>query len=659
MDTPEAGSQPNADPVVTPAGGAISRGDEEPRRELSSSALIPAARVLARASWWAAPAVVLTVLSWSGVYRVPYSGLDASWTAGLQMAVDQHLNFGTQVIWTYGPLGFLTVGPIPWNLHLAELSYVYILVLRLCLTAAVYRRLRQTFGRIVAFLACLVIVSVATPLIGELALLVLAAGWALDATLSDRWLTVIAAAFGAFAAVEMLTKVSIGFTAVVIAAAIAGVLPGRRRNQIAAAVAAFAITILMLWTVLDQALSALPHYLLASIQVSVGYKAAMGLGGHAEKLEYLAALLGLIAGLCAGFRVTRGRSARQRYALIGVWCLFWYSAFNEGFVRHDSGHAALFFSSLLIGWFCFRWERRDRVIPLVAATAFVVWVLLVHSVGLTTDLQPVSNLRTFFSNAGEALSPSQQVANQVLGRFLIKFTEPLMPSSLSLLSGRTVAAYPEEIAQIWAYGLKWDPIPVLQSYSAYTSSLDADDATFLAGRDAPERIIYREAPEIDGRFLNFDQSQTTRTILCHYQLLQATTNYSVLGRIANRCTRPARLLETVRADWGVGVPVPSTPRGRWLVYVRIDATWNTELERLESLLLKAPARWIQLDSGPIYRLVTGTAADGLLLDAPAGVDYPAPFNLAPGAKELTVLRSAVVAIGGPPVTYSFYEQRIN
>jgi hypothetical protein len=578
------------------------------------------------------------------------------------MAVYQHLNFGTQVIWTYGPLGFLTVGPHLWHPALAELSYVYILVLHGCLSAAVYRRLRQTFGRIVAFLACLVIVSVATTAtgsIGELVLLVLAAGWALDATLSDRWLTVTAAAFGAFAAFEMLSKLSIGFTAVVITAVIAAVLPGRRRNQIAAAVAAFVITVLVLWTVLDQALSALPHYLLASIQVSLGYKAAMGLGGQADKWEYLAALLGLIAGVCAAFRVTRDKSARQRYALIGVWCLFWYAAFSEGFVRHDSGHAQLFFGALLMGWFCFRWERRDRVIPLVAATASVAWVLLVQSVGLTTDLQPVRNLRAFFSNAGEALSPSQQLATQRLGRFFIEFTEPLAPSSLSLLRGRTVAAYPEEIAQIWAYQLKWDPIPVLQSYSAYTSALDADDAAFLAGRDAPERIIYRAGPEIDGRLLNFDQSQTTRAILCRYKLLQATTNYAVLGRIANRCTTPARLVKTVRADWGVNVPVPVAPRGRWLVYVRIDATWNTGLERFESLLLKAPARWLQLDSGPIYRLVTGTVEDGLLVDAPASVDYPAPFNLAPAAKELTVLRSAVVAIGGPSVTYSFYEQRIN
>jgi hypothetical protein len=35
-----------------------------------------------------------------------------------------------------------------------------------------------------------------------------------------------------------------------------------------------------------------------------------------------------------------------------------------------------------------------------------------------------------------------------------------------------------------------------------------------------------------------------------------------------------------------------------------------------------------------YRLVPGTAADGLLLDAPRDVDFAAPFGLAPAARTI-------------------------
>jgi hypothetical protein len=147
-------------------------------------------------------------------------------------------------------------------------------------------------------------------------------------------------------------------------------------------------------------------------------------------------------------------------------------------------------------------------------------------------------------------------------------------------------------------------------------------------------------------------------MLCRYAVLQVTMTYAVLGRIANRCTAPARLVKIVRADWGVNVPVPTPPRGHWIVYVRINGTAAAGLERLSSLFYKPPERFIQLNSGFLNRLVTGTADDGLLLDASAGVDYPAPFNLAPAAKTIAVQQGVSPAIAGPEITYSFYEQRV-
>ena len=45
-------------------------------------------------------------------------------------------------------------------------------------------------------------------------------------------------------------------------------------------------------------------------------------------------------------------------------------------------------------------------------------------------------------------------------------------------------AYPE---------LHWDPVPVLQSYSAYTTYLDNLDASFLSSARAPQRLLYQPA----------------------------------------------------------------------------------------------------------------------------------------------------------------------
>ena len=57
---------------------------------------------------------LLAAASWPGTAAslAPYAGLDGSWQAAMAMAAHQHLPFGTQVIWTYGPLGFLTSGQL-------------------------------------------------------------------------------------------------------------------------------------------------------------------------------------------------------------------------------------------------------------------------------------------------------------------------------------------------------------------------------------------------------------------------------------------------------------------------------------------------------------------------------------------------------------------
>ncbi len=53
------------------------------------------------------------------------------------------------------------------------------------------------------------------------------------------------------------------------------------------------------------------------------------------------------------------------------------------------------------------------------------------------------------------------------------------------------------------------------------------------------------------------------------------------------------------------------------------------------MLFRAHERYIVLDARA-HRLVPGTAADGLLLSAPAGADFPGPYRLAPNPQAITL-----------------------
>ena len=50
---------------------------------------------------------LVALFTWRLGFPTPIIGLDPSWNAGLYMAVHRGLAFGTQIIFTYGPLGFL------------------------------------------------------------------------------------------------------------------------------------------------------------------------------------------------------------------------------------------------------------------------------------------------------------------------------------------------------------------------------------------------------------------------------------------------------------------------------------------------------------------------------------------------------------------------
>lgn len=51
--------------------------------------------------------LIVALLGWWVSFETPGPGVDPSWNAGLAMAVDQGLRFGKEVVYTYGPLGFL------------------------------------------------------------------------------------------------------------------------------------------------------------------------------------------------------------------------------------------------------------------------------------------------------------------------------------------------------------------------------------------------------------------------------------------------------------------------------------------------------------------------------------------------------------------------
>jgi hypothetical protein len=199
------------------------------------------------------------------------------------------------------------------------------------------------------------------------------------------------------------------------------------------------------------------------------------------------------------------------------------------------------------------------------------------------------------------------------------------------LAGHTVAIEPFTNSVAWAYpSLHWDPEPVLQTYSAYASNLDALDSNFIASARAPSRILDGPNPawaEIDGRYPYFESPTTYVTILCHYAVLDAEGGWQLLERVPDRCG-PNTLMGSVNATVGVPVTVPSGPPGS-IVTARFELSLPVAYH-VSSIALKAPYMTFSargsggqgFDRVPgEFRFIAATAGDLHLLRPSSSIAY--------------------------------------
>ena len=111
----------------------------------------------------------------------------------------------------------------------------------------------------------------------------------------------------------------------------------------------------------------------------------------------------------------------------------------------------------------------------------------------------------------------------------------------------------------------------------------------------------------------------------------------MLERTAPRCGRERPLGRTTVA-LGTPAPVPAPPDRDSMVLARIDGIDVGGLEKLRALAFRALTRHAVLDGNRRFRLVPGTAGDGLIMSVPRAADFPAPLGLDQATRTLAILR---------------------
>ena len=591
----------------------------------------PSARERALAAIAGGPAaacvsVVVAALTWRWqAWKPVYAGL-SSWQAGVTTAFLHRLQWGPQVVYTFGPLGFLE-DALPFARLTAGLGLLYSLALRLGLAGLVVGALRRQWGLLGAGVAAWLSVGIAANLAEapQLATVV-----ALGLLLASRRLNggsrlVLLGALGGLAGLQLLVEINTGLVCKGLAA-LAVVGDARRKQALAAAGAPFVLVPVLALAGAGQSFTNLASYLRGSLSIVSGYTPAMSLssGRHLENWLALVDIALLAAVFALGLR---GRPLLEK-AIISIGIVGWtWELAKEGFVRHDL-HDLTFFALVLAGVCLARLPRRVAPLQVGAAVAAAVMACVANGEVPLAMRSPVDSVRAIATDVADLSSTARWEA--VLGaveRQSQRTGDALPGRLINALAHHSFAVEPVEDSMPSAYPQLngWDPEPVLQAYSAYTPYLDGLDAAFLRSPRAPELILYRPV-STNGFDPAWEPPEATEAMYCRYREQMTADFWVLLRRAKDRCGQPVLIGKTV-ARFGEPIAVPSAPRGD-MVVGRFSVTLPG-LTGLEDTLWKAPAvhatTWA--GAGPTtWRFVTATAGDDHVMSAPPALGWTGGYG---------------------------------
>jgi hypothetical protein len=537
----------------------------------------PGARVAAgpvpERLWPLGAALVIAVLTWPVASVTPGTGLDPSWRIGLAMAFRDRMSWGDDLVFSYGPLGFLEnpVNVSVPGLALALLwTFLVQAVLALTIILAARRSLPWWVGVALAFLVGILGFDNRE----AVALIVfLWCAMAVAGDVGDRLGRVLVPLSGAVCAVALLDKVNVGVVCMVLAAIGVPWLPPRGLRAIAIAAGTFVVTFAVLWPALGGAFGEVVPWLRRSAEVASGFTGALLAEDQARGWEIPAFALGVAALAYLAWQYGMPRERARAACLAAAGAVMAFAYFKHGFVRHDFAHSLYTFVVLMTAPVAFVW--RGVAGRVAAGALLVVGVLVTCGVVAEGDqpslgglFDPHDRAANLARQAFDAVRPGTLAEQRDAARAGIRDALAIPPEMIAEIGDGTVHVDPYETSAVWGYGLRWRPVPVFQAYSAYTHDLDRLDADALRAADGPDWILRERVARIGTRGRENEAPTYTIAMFCDYTERMHDDRWQLLQRTPGRCG-PARDLGRREADAGAAVPVPSGRPGE-LVFARFD-----------------------------------------------------------------------------------------
>jgi len=534
-------------------------------------------------------ATITLVPPWRAAAIWWWSVLDTSWMLGLHVAFAAGWRWGHDVVFTYGPLGFLATRLYDPRTRIAMLALW--VALAALLWAGVWTLVRRRARHPWSAAAWVLVTVCLTRVHPESLWLVLAALLLADRIVAEPFPRALRAGLVVALAAGALVK---GTDAIAAGLALVGLLADPalpQRTRLGLTLLAVA-SLLGSWLLAGQRLADLPAFAAGMREIVAGYGDALGVAGPPRQLVAAIAAAAIVA---LGWIGPGGRplGLAPRIAFLS---LLWLTL-RASFVRHDSFHAILAVAVLGSLGVLAPALGRARASALAAITAAGLFVLGWMSPAALALGPPWAAL------APPTASPAATAA--ALDAFGRAFPCPALDGSVDV--------YPYAMAPLLVDGLDWHPRPVWQSYAAFTPRLAAMNASALEGSTAPRHLLVDVAP-IDGRLPALDDGPSWPLFWRYYAVRAVGPAFLELSR--RDMQRPLREIDLAEEQGHLDdpVPIPALAGGPLMARLTLSPTW---LGWLAGALWRRPSVWITVVTAggerTDYRLVPGMAAAGFVI----------------------------------------------
>lgn len=465
----------------------------------------------------------LSVFSLSGTL-LPFLELTASWQTVLEYAARSKLQFGRDIVFTYGPLGYL--GTIYSQGHLVVQRIAFALAWAALTAWSATTIVQKLSGLPKGVFIAWVLFFYSRGGMDVQAYLVLACGYMILAEDVQRRKGV-SSIFIIFFALLALIKFTFFITAVagVVLSSLAYVVKKQGKASVVILLS-FGAAFMILWMAAGQQLANLSPWIKGSLEITGGYSEAMTVVPDTWVLRLcLSAMALFFAAVVLRITSTRLNMSSAGSLLLITLCTF--LSWKHGFVRADD-HVFYFIYFLPVSFAVVLADPvRKPASPKGQLSLAMLYCAATALCLFAANIQKKDDVQISLAEwPGRLLYNANHIMKSLTGNGDACFEAlrtpqkrgPELPIARSLIGGSTVDVINCLQWAALVNNLNYHPRPVFQSYSVYTPYLQDLNLAFFQSGDRPSYVLFN-METIDSRYVTMDDAAVLPYVLKNYDLV--------------------------------------------------------------------------------------------------------------------------------------------